>query len=230
MDRLETSLEEKAKMLKSTPSRLCNEFVDVISTDHLDQVKAAAALKIAELLDILRIDHRNDSNMKETPQRVASMLIDELLVGRFSLPPEITEFENKFSVNELIVIGPIEVRSMCAHHMMPIYGSAFVGVLPNPDGRIAGLSKFDRAVHYFSARLQVQEELVTQIGQFLAEKTNPRGLAVRISAVHMCRTHRGVRGSHDGKMITNYYCGAMLEDHALRVEFQQHCLSLGRSS
>ena len=81
---------------------------------------------------------------------------------------------------------------------MPIYGHAFVGALPSADGRIIGLSKYDRIVDYFAARLQIQEELVKQIGDFLVEKTSPRGLAVRISAAHMCRTHRGVRAEPHG--------------------------------
>ena len=115
------------------------------------------------------------------------------------LPPRLTDFDNAQRYDQLIVVGPIEVRSLCAHHLMPIYGSAFIGVLPDPDGRIIGLSKYDRVVENFAARLQIQEELVKQIGNFLVEQTQPRGLAVRISAVHMCKTHRGVRAPRAGR-------------------------------
>ena len=80
------------------------------------------------------------------------------------------------------VAGSNEVRSTCAHHLMPIVGQAFIGVLPSPDGKIIGLSKYDRIVHYFAARLQIQEELVAQIGKYIMDVTKPRGLAVRISA------------------------------------------------
>ena len=125
---------------------------------------AAAAQKLEELFDVLHIDHRNDHNMRDTPRRVAKMFVEEILHGRYNAPPQITEFENVDRYDQLIVTGPIEVRSMCAHHLMPIFGQAFIGVLPSPDGKIIGLSKYDRIVDYFAARLQIQEELVNQIG------------------------------------------------------------------
>src|SRR5690242_5051333 len=87
---------------------------------------AAASRKIAELLDILRIDHRNDHNTRDTPHRVAKMYVQELLRGRFVPPPRLTDFDNAQRYDQLIVVGPIEVRSLCAHHLMPIYGSAFI--------------------------------------------------------------------------------------------------------
>jgi len=127
-------------------------------------MKAAAAEKIGELLEILGIDHRNDHNTRDTPTRVAKMFVEELLCGRFNEPPTITEFDNVGNTDQLIITGPIEMRSMCAHHMMPIYGSVYFGILPAADGKIIGLSKYDRIVHHFSARLQIQEELVRQIG------------------------------------------------------------------
>ena len=98
---------------------------------------------------------------------------------------------------------------MCAHHMMPIYGAAYIGILPSADGKIIGLSKYDRIVEYFASRLQIQEELVKQIGQYIMDMTSPRGLAVRISAVHMCKTQRGVRASHRSRMVNTYYWGEM---------------------
>jgi GTP cyclohydrolase I len=116
-------------------------------------------------------------------------------------------------------MGPIDIRSTCAHHLMPIYGEAFIGVLPAATGKIIGLSKYDRIVDYFCGRLQIQEELVKQIGQFVIDKTSPLGVAVRISAVHMCKTHRGVRASHNSKMITSAYFGAFNENQQRKNEF-----------
>ena len=165
--------------------------------------------KLSELFDILHIDHRNDHNTRDTPRRVARMFVDEIMHGRFSSPPVLTEFENIEQFDQLIVTGPIDIRSTCAHHLMPIYGEAYIGVLPAMDGKIIGLSKYDRIVQYFSGRLQIQEELVKQIGQFIMEKTAPRGVAVRISAVHMCKTHRGVRATHRSRMVTSAYFGAL---------------------
>jgi GTP cyclohydrolase IA len=189
---------------------------------------AQAAQKLAELFDVLHIDHKNDHNMRDTPRRVAKMFVEEILYGRYSLPPVITEFDNVERYDQLIVTGPIEVRSTCAHHLMPIYGEAYIGVLPAPDGKIIGLSKYDRIVEYFSSRLQIQEELVAQIGSFIMEATKPRGLGVRISAVHMCKTHRGVRASAASRMVNSAFYGEMLRNPVLKGEFVQECLGLER--
>ena len=156
-------------------------------------------------------------------------MLRRLLEGRFTAPPKITEFDNAQAYDQLIVTGPIELRSMCAHHMMPIYGAAYIGILPSADGKIIGLSKYDRIVEYFAARLQIQEELVKQIGQYIMDMTSPRGLAVRISAVHMCKTQRGVRASHRSRMVNTYYWGEMASDAALKSEFLQECTSLDRA-
>ena len=111
---------------------------------------------------------------------------------------------------------------------MPIYGHAYIGVLPSADGKIIGLSKYDRIVDYFASRLQIQEELVKQIGNYITEKTAPQGLAVRLSAVHMCKTHRGVRSTHKGRMVTTAYFGDMANDRQLKQEFLQECIGLER--
>lgn len=189
----------------------------------------AAARKIEELFDVLHIDHRNDHNTRDTPRRVARMLVEEILRGRYEAPPRITEFENAHGFDQLIVTGPIDLRSTCAHHLMPIYGHAYIGVLPSAEGKIIGLSKYDRIVDYFAARLQIQEELVKQIGQYIVEATAPRGLAVRISAVHMCKTHRGVRTSHRSRMVNTAYFGELARDQSLKDRFLQECIALERS-
>lgn len=188
----------------------------------------AASRKLEELLDVLRIDHRNDHNTRDTPRRVAKMYVQELARGRFQAPPAITEFDNVERCDQLIVTGPIDVRSMCAHHLMPIYGHAVIGILPAADGKIIGLSKYDRIVDHFAARLQIQEELVKQICNFIVAATKPRGLAVRISAVHMCKTHRGVRAGHESRMVNTAFHGAFLDDPSLRSEFLQESIALAR--
>jgi GTP cyclohydrolase I len=206
-----------------------NEALDTpLTAGEQATMVGAAATKLEELFDILRIDHRNDHNTRDTPKRVARMLIEELMQGRFAEPPAITEFDNVQRFNELIVIGPITLRSTCAHHLMPIYGEVYIGVLPAADGKIIGLSKYDRIVEHFGARLQIQEELVQQIGEFIWQRTAPQGLAVRVSAVHMCRTQRGVRGTHQGRMVTSAYFGTLHEDAARREEFLRECLALGK--
>jgi GTP cyclohydrolase IA len=218
---------EASQKRPAAVATLCNEaLAQPLSAAGVATMKQSVAKKFEEIFDILCIDHRNDHNTRDTPTRVAKMFVEELLRGRFSSPPKITEFENAAQCSQLIVTGPIEVRSMCAHHLMPIYGSAIVGVLPAPDGKIVGLSKYDRIVDYFAARFQIQEELVQQIAEFIIEKTKPRGLAIRISAVHMCKTHRGVRSTHEGRMVNSSFHGELLSNEAMKSMFLQECLSL----
>lgn len=210
-------------------ARRANEALDhALSAAEQSAMISSAASKLEELFDILKIDHRNDHNTRDTPRRVAKMFVAETMHGRYASPPEITEFENAQAFDQLLVTGPIEVRSTCAHHMMPIYGHAYIGVLPSANGKIIGLSKYDRIVDYFASRLQIQEELVKQIGNYITEKTAPQGLAVRLSAVHMCKTHRGVRSTHKGRMVTTAYFGNMADDRQLKQEFLQECIGLER--
>ena len=209
------------------PRRSNESLVDALDPTERDAMIGAAAMKFEELFDILHVDHRNDHNTRDTPRRVAKMYVEELMNGRFSEPPSITEFDNAEQFDSLIVTGPIDVRSTCAHHMMPIFGQAYIGILPAPDGKIIGLSKYDRIVDHFASRLQIQEELVKQIANFLVEKTAPRGLAVRISAVHMCKTQRGVKAGVGARMVSNSYHGSFKDDPALRAEFLEECSNLG---
>lgn len=222
---------EAGPLARAIPAALCNEPVpEAASALEQARMVAAAARKVEELFDILRIDHANDHNTRDTPRRFAKMLVHETMRGRFNAPPEITEFENARGFDTMIVTGPIELRSTCAHHMMPIYGECFIGILPAKDGKIIGLSKYDRIVEYFASRLQIQEELVQQIRDFVVEKTEPLGLAVRVSAVHMCKTHRGVRSSHAGRMVSSAFHGDFATDRSLQTAFAQECLALGRSA
>jgi GTP cyclohydrolase IA len=186
------------------------------------------ARKVEELFDVLKIDYRIDHNTRDTPARVARMLVDETLRGRYDSLPAITEFENVAGYDQLIVIGPIDLRSTCAHHLMPIYGHAIIGVLPQKDGKIIGLSKYDRIVDHFAARLQIQEELVMQIANYIEEVSKPRGLAVRISAVHMCRTHRGVRTGHEGRMVSSAFFGELRDSQEIKGQFLSECQGLER--
>ncbi len=202
-------------------------------SEPLDQAETArmvalATMKIRELFDILWIDSKNDHNTRNTPERVAKMLVCELLEGRYSDPPRITEFDNAEAYDDLIVTGPIALRSTCAHHMLPIFGHVFIGAIPSANGRIIGLSKYDRIVAHFASRLQIQEELVRQIGSYIDQVTQPSGLAVRISAVHMCKTQRGVRASNRSRMVSTAYYGTMLREGDLKKRFLQECFALER--
>ncbi|WP_374296570.1 GTP cyclohydrolase I [Sphingomonas sp.] len=206
---------------------LGNEAVGkMLDAGEFESLLADTARAIENLFDVLGVDHVRDHNTRDTPSRVAKMLVCETLRGRYQEPPSLTEFQNAGRYGDLIVTGPIDVRSTCAHHLMPIYGTVCIGVIPAADGKIIGLSKYDRVVDYFASRLQIQEELIVQIGEFLMERTKPCGLALQMSAVHMCKTHRGVRAGHAAKMVSSAYYGTFCENPTLKAEFVQHCLSL----
>lgn len=166
-------------------ARRANEALDhALNAAEQSVMISSAASKLEELFNVLQIDHRNNHNTRDTPQRVAKMFVAEIMSGRYAAPSEITEFENAQAFDQLLVIGPIDVRSTCAHHMMPIYGHACVGVLPSAKSKIISFSKCNRIVDYFKSWLQIQEEVV-KIGNYIVEKTALQGLAVRLSAVHM---------------------------------------------
>ncbi len=122
-------------------ARLSNQAIDGYLDGAEQQAMIdAAARKVEELFDVLQIDHHNDHNTRDTPKRVAKMFVEELLKGRYNAPPEITDFDNANGYGGMIVTGPIDVRSTCGHHLMPIYGEAYIGIVPSPNGRIIGLS------------------------------------------------------------------------------------------
>lgn len=220
-------MSEKILQLRR-PRRANDALPDGLTAAERAAMIDAAAATLEDLFHVLRIDHRDDHNTRDTPRRVAKMLVEETLAGRFTGLPKITTFDNAQGFEGLIVTGPIEVRSTCAHHMMPIVGEAHIGILPSARGRIVGLSKYDRIVDHFCRRLQIQEELTQQIGACLMDLTSPRGLAVRISATHMCKTHRGVRASHQSRMTTFCYLGAFQDDPLARQEFTRECTLGGR--
>src|SRR5688572_13619129 len=111
-----------SRLHASALPRACNESLGAISEAERKRMTVAAASKIEELFDVLQIDHRNDHNAQGTPERVARMLVLELLQGRYTAPPQLTEFDNPTRYDQLIVTGPIDVRSTCSYHLMPIFG------------------------------------------------------------------------------------------------------------
>lgn len=117
---------------------------------------------------------------------------------------------------DMVVVKDIEFYSMCEHHMLPFFGKAHVGYIPN--GRIVGLSKIPRLVDMFSRRLQVQERLTTEIAEALEEALKPRGVAVVMEGLHMCMMMRGIQ-KQDSTTITSHVVGAFREDRATRQEF-----------
>jgi len=170
------------------------------------------------VLDSLVIDTENDHNTNDTARRGAKMYLNEVFAGRYKAAPPITEFPNAEHLNELMIVGPITVRSACSHHFCPIIGKLWVGVLPNEHTNVIGLSKYARLAEWIMSRPQIQEEAVVQLADLIIEKTRPDGLALVIEAEHFCMAWRGVK-ELDSRMINSVMRGVFLKDPNLRREF-----------
>lgn len=127
---------------------------------------------------------------------------------------KLTTFEAQ--VNQMITVAGIEFSSLCAHHLFPFVGKAYVGYLPNK--LQIGLSKIPRIVHHFALRPQTQERLTEQIASFLKKRLEAQGVAVVLEATHTCMSARGVR-EHNGLMRTSEMRGAFLSNPAAKDEF-----------
>ena len=180
----------------------------------LDEVEA----KMQGVLDSLVIDTQNDHNTGNTARRVAKMYLNEVFRGRYVHAPTITEFPNAEHLNELMIVGPITVRSACSHHFCPVIGQVWIGVLPNEHTNVIGLSKYARLAEWVMGRPQIQEEAVVQLADLIQEKTQPDGLAIVMEASHYCMSWRGVKDM-DSKMINSVMRGVFLKDPNLRREF-----------
>ena len=180
----------------------------------LDEVE----VKMQGVLDSMVIDTATDHNTQNTARRVAKMYLNEVFNGRYVPAPNITEFPNAEHLNELMIVGPITVRSACSHHFCPVIGKVWVGVLPNEHTNVIGLSKYARLAEWVMGRPQIQEEAVVQLADLIMEKTQPDGLAIVMEATHFCMGWRGVKDM-ESKMINSVMRGVFLKDPNLRREF-----------
>jgi GTP cyclohydrolase I len=185
---------------------------------ELDALLEEVSGKMQGVLDSLVIDTENDHNTADTARRVAKMYIQEVFRGRYVRAPEVTEFPNAEHLNELMMVGPIVVRSACSHHLCPVIGKVWIGVLPNEHTNVIGLSKYARLAEWIMGRPQIQEEAVVQLADLIQERTQPDGLAIVMEASHFCMGWRGVRDL-DSKMINSVMRGVFLKDANLRREF-----------
>ncbi|MBR6333416.1 MAG: GTP cyclohydrolase I FolE [Bacteroidales bacterium] len=152
----------------------------------------------------------------KTPMRAAKS-IDFLTHGYRQDPKRILEsalFHEDYK--QIVVVKDIEIYSLCEHHLLPFFGKAHVGYIPN--GTIVGLSKIPRVVECFARRLQLQERLTTQIKDCLQEVLNPMGVAVVIEAQHLCMCMRGIQ-KQNSVTTTSEFTGAFLKNENTRQEF-----------
>lgn len=154
--------------------------------------------------------------LKGTPERAATALayltsgyrenIDDIINGAL--------FESDMS--DMVIVKNIELYSLCEHHLLPFFGKCHVGYLPN--GKVIGLSKIARIVDFFAKRLQIQEQLVSEIAHCIETITNARGVAVVIEAQHLCMMMRGVE-KQNASLTTSIMLGDMRNNPSSRAEF-----------
>jgi GTP cyclohydrolase I len=185
---------------------------------ELAELKAEVQTKLQEVLRALVIDTDSDHNTQETAKRVAKMYLEEVFRGRYHPMPSVTEFPNAERLNELMIVGPITVRSACSHHLCPIFGKVWIGLLPNEHSNLIGLSKYARITDWVMSRPQIQEEAVTMLANELQERVRPDGLAIVMEADHFCMHWRGVKDTETA-MVNSVMRGAFLKDANLRREF-----------
>ncbi len=191
---------------------------DFIQPGDMDKLLDEVEGKMKGVLDSMVIDTEHDHNTNNTARRVAKMYLNEVFKGRYLPAPTITEFPNVGHLNELMIVGPIVVRSACSHHFCPVIGKVWIGVLPNEHTNVIGLSKYARLAEWVMGRPQIQEEAVVQLADLIQDKTQPDGLAIVMEATHFCMSWRGVKDM-DSKMINSVMRGVFLKDMNLRREF-----------
>jgi GTP cyclohydrolase I len=195
-----------------------DNIAEFIEPGELEKLLDEVQGKMAGVLSSLVIDTESDHNTQDTARRVAKMYLHEIFKGRYHASPPVTEFPNAERLNELMIVGPITVRSACSHHLCPIMGKVWIGVMPNEHSNLIGLSKYARLIDWIMSRPQIQEEAVTQVADLLQSRMQPDGLAVVMEADHFCMQWRGVKDM-DSKMINSVMRGSFLKDPNLRREF-----------
>jgi GTP cyclohydrolase I len=179
----------------------------------VDLARAEAAVR--ELLYAIGEDPERDG-LKSTPLRVARAYA-ETMAGLFVDPDEVLETTFDEHHDELVLVKDIPLYSTCEHHLVPWHGTAAVGYIPGPDGRITGLSKLARVVDLYARRPQVQERLTSQVADAVMTRLQPRGVIVVVQAEHLCMAMRGVR-KPGTTTVTSAVRGTLKADARSRAE------------
>jgi len=180
----------------------------------VDHARIEAAVR--EILVAVGEDPEREG-LLETPARVARMYA-ELFSGLHEDPRQHLKKVFTEQYDEVVLVKDISFNSMCEHHLLPFYGRAHIGYIPN--GRVLGLSKLARVVESVSKRPQVQERMTHQVADLMVQELDAKGVAVVVEAVHSCMTIRGVR-KPNSKCITSAMKGLFRENVSSRAEVMQ---------
>jgi GTP cyclohydrolase IA len=209
----------RAKLEKAGRRYFANDNIsDFITADEQGALLDEVTEKMQGVLQSLVIDVEHDHNTQGTARRVAKMYLNEVFKGRYLPSPPVTEFPNASNLNELMIVGPMTIRSACSHHFCPIIGKLWIGIMPNQHSNLIGLSKYARLADWILSRPQIQEEAISQIADLFMDLVKPDGLAIVMEADHFCMHWRGVKDS-DSLMLNSVMRGSFLKNPALRREF-----------
>ena len=179
-----------------------------------DEAKIKQA--VASIIEAIGEDPCREG-LKETPMRVAEMYA-ELFMGVNKDPKDDLSVGFELGHREMVILKDIPFYSMCEHHLLPFYGVAHVGYIPNEEGRIVGISKLARVVETIARRPQVQERMTTDIADAIAEGIHAVGVVVVVQAEHLCMVMRGIK-KPGSNVITSAIRGAFHTNPASRAEF-----------
>ena len=179
-----------------------------------DEAKIEAA--IASIIEAIGEDPSREG-LVGTPQRVAEMYA-ELFMGLDMDPKQEMTVAYEQGHREMVVLKDIPFYSMCEHHLLPFYGMAHVGYIPDISGRIVGISKLARVVEIVARRPQVQERMTTEIADAIVDGLSPSGVAVVVQAEHLCMIMRGIK-KPGSNIVTSAIRGAFAHRESTRAEF-----------
>lgn len=183
-------------------------------SENFDEIKPEVAKHIEAILELLGYD-KHDQHFLDTPKRVEKVLME------FRKPVDDSAAEKHLTAvfadahDSMVIVGPIRVTSMCAHHMLPVTGWGWVGYIP--DKKVCGLSKLARVLHHYAHQFTVQERVTQQVVDLIDKELAPRGVMVVIEAEHGCMALRGVQ-EPESKTVTSAFRGEFAET-AARAEF-----------
>nr|WP_242659129.1 GTP cyclohydrolase I FolE [Thermostaphylospora chromogena] len=184
-------------------------------TEPLKVDSARIEKAVREILLAIGEDPDRDG-LRDTPARVARAYAEQF-AGLGQTPEDVLTTVFDADHDEMVLVKDIEVYSTCEHHLVPFYGVAHVGYIPNEKGQITGLSKLARLIDVYARRPQVQERMTSQVADALDRVLEPRGVIVVIEAEHLCMTMRGVR-KPGAKTITSAVRGSFRTSEKTRAE------------
>jgi GTP cyclohydrolase I len=187
-----------------------SEFMPIAEPMDTDRIRAA----VREIIIGVGEDPDREG-LRDTPRRVADMYA-EVFAGLREDPADVLRVGFEEGHQEMVIVKDIPFYSMCEHHFLPFHGVAHVGYIPN--GRVVGLSKLARALEILARRPQLQERLSSQLADVIMETMAPQGVAVVISANHLCMTMRGIR-KPGSLTVTSAMRGVFQRGSATRAEF-----------